>query len=126
MVYIVDDDPNIRDAFEMLLKSVNYKCKSYENAELFLENYVVGEKDLLILDMHLTGMSGCDLLKKISQRGLHIPTIVVTAFDEPKYREYCREYGVLAFLRKPVDSIALIDLIKYNLENRLSTYKTQL
>jgi FixJ family two-component response regulator len=73
--------------------------------------------------MHLTGMNGCMLLEKLHEKGLHLPVIVITAFDEPKYRECCREYGVLAFLRKPVDGEALLDIIKYNLESQLSANK---
>jgi len=118
MVYIVDDDQNIRDAFQMLLLSERYKCNCYENAEMFLENYNSTGHDLLILDMHLTGMNGGELLEKLSDQNFKLPVIVVTAFDEPKYREQCRRYGVIAFLRKPVDSAALIDLVNYNLEIR--------
>jgi two-component system sensor histidine kinase/response regulator len=57
----------------------------------------------------------------MENKGLHLPVIVITAFDEPKYRDSSREYGVLAFLRKPVDGEALLDIIKYNLESQLST-----
>jgi FixJ family two-component response regulator len=116
MVYIVDDDQNIRDAFEMLLKSTGYECKSFESAEQFLKNYKQGARDLLILDMHLIGMNGCNLLEKLTKMGLHLPVIVITAFDEPKYRDCCKEYGVIAYLRKPVDGTALLDLIKFNLD----------
>jgi two-component system sensor histidine kinase/response regulator len=66
--------------------------------------------------MQLTGMDGCTLLEIMDKIGLHLPVIVVTAFDEPKYRDCCREYGVIAYLRKPVDGEALIDLIKYKLD----------
>ena len=120
MVYIVDDDQNVRDGFTMLLKSSGYECKCFESAEEFLQSYKIGAGDLLILDMHLNVMNGCTLLEKLNKKGLHLPVIVISAFDEPKYRECCREYGVLAFLRKPVDSSALIDLIRYNLESQLS------
>jgi FixJ family two-component response regulator len=121
MVYIVDDDQNVRDGFMMLLKSAGFEYSCFENAEKFLKNFKPGVKDFLILDMHLTGMDGCTLLEKMEMEGLHLPVIVISAFDAPKYRECCREYGVLAFLRKPVDGEALIDLIKYNLESQLST-----
>jgi len=121
MIYIVDDDPNVRDGFMMLLKSAGYKCNCFESAEEFLKNYEAGAGDLMVLDMNLIGMSGCSLLEKLDKRGLHLPVIVITGFDEPKYRDSSREYGVLAFLRKPVDGEALLDIIKYNLESQLST-----
>jgi FixJ family two-component response regulator len=116
MLYIIDDDQNVRDGFMMLLKSAGFKCSSFESAEEFLKNYNAGVNDLVILDMQLTGMNGCTLLEEMDKKGLHLPVIVVTAFDEPKYRECCREYGVTAYLRKPVDGEALIDLIKYKLD----------
>jgi len=121
IIYIIDDDPNVRDGFTMLLNSAGYECTSFESAEEFLKNYKAGLKDLIILDMNLIGINGCTLLEKLEEMGLHLPVIVITAFDEPKYRECCREYGVLAFLRKPVDGEALLDIIKYNLEIQLST-----
>ena len=121
MVYIVDDDQNVRDGFTILLRSSGYECRCFASAEEFLKNYKKQARDLLILDMHLIGINGCTLLEKLEEKGLHLPVIVITAFDEPKYRNCCREYGVLAFLRKPVDGEALLDIIKYNLEIQLST-----
>ena len=53
-------------------------------------------------------------LQKLNEDGLHIPAIVVTAFDDAHNREACRKYGVKAYMRKPVDGEALIDIIKYN------------
>jgi FixJ family two-component response regulator len=121
MIHIIDDDHHIRDGFSMLIKSANFKCSCFESAEKFLENYKSEENDLIVLDMNLTGMNGCNLLEVLESKGLHLPVIVVTAFDEPKYRKCCKEYGVIAYLRKPVDGDALIDLIKYNFEPRIQT-----
>ena len=116
MIYIIDDDQNVRDGFMMLLKSASYECRCFESAEEFFKNYKSGAGDLLILDMHLIGMNGCMLLEKMEKKGLHLPAIVITAFDEPKYRERCKEYGVIAYLRKPVDGEALLDLIRYKID----------
>jgi CheY-like chemotaxis protein len=44
-----------------------------------------------------------------------MPVIVITASDDSQNKEYCREYGVKAYLRKPVDAEALLDLINYNI-----------
>ena len=121
MLYIIDDDKHVRDGFMMLLKSAGYECSCFESAEEFLKNYKAGLKDLIILDMHLIGMNGCTLLEKMDKKGLHLPVLAITAYDEPKYRDSCRDYGVLAYLRKPVDGEALLDIIKYNLESQLST-----
>jgi FixJ family two-component response regulator len=115
MIYLIDDDKSVRRGFEMFLKSAQMDLESFENAEDFLSAVKPSEKDILILDLHLPGMNGCDLLKKMNKDGIYIPIIVVTAFDDLQSRECCRQYGVKAYLRKPVDSEALNDMIKYSL-----------
>jgi FixJ family two-component response regulator len=114
MIYIIDDDKSVRRGFEMFLKSAELDLTSFENAEAFLSEVKPQPKDILILDLHLPGMNGCELLNKLKANGVHIPVIIVTAFDEPESRNACKEYGVIAFMRKPVDSEALLDLITYS------------
>ncbi len=112
MIYIIDDDRFVRRGFEFLLKSEGFESRGFESAEEFLLKCQPGESDLLILDIQMPGMSGCDLLVNFSVNGICIPVIVVTAFDEPASRECAEKYGVLAFLKKPVDGEDLISLIK--------------
>lgn len=111
MIYLIDDDKSVRRGFEMFLKSAD--MESFKTAEDFLVRIKPGEKDILILDLHLPGMNGCNLLKKMNLEEIHIPVIAVTAFDELSSRECCRQYGVKAFLRKPFDGEAISDMIKY-------------
>jgi FixJ family two-component response regulator len=115
MVYLIEDDKSVRRAFELFLKSAGLDHESFESAEAFLSYSRPHLNNLLVLDLNLPGMSGNDLLKKFQKDDFHIPVIVVTAFDDPVSRETCRQYGVKAVLRKPVDGEALIDIIKYYL-----------
>jgi FixJ family two-component response regulator len=115
MVYIIDDDKYVRRGFEILFKSACLKCFSFGSAEEFIDTvHSSSENDVLILDMHMPGMSGCELLNYLAKNEVFFPVIVVTAFDEQESRECAKNYGAVAFLRKPVDSEALIDLIKYS------------
>jgi two-component system CheB/CheR fusion protein len=114
MLYLIDDDLHIRRAFELLLKSVDMPYQSFQNAEEFLASAALTEKDVLVLDLNLPGISGTELLMKLSKAAQKINVIVVTAYDEPLIRGHCKEYGVKAYLRKPVDSEALIDIIRYS------------
>jgi FixJ family two-component response regulator len=116
MIFIVDNDQNIREGYRMLLKSAGFDCKSFETAEEFLKNFHEEETELLLLDIHLHGMNGFALLEKLEKEGSHLPVIIITAYDENESRVQARKYGVMAYLRKPIDSEALIDLIKYNLD----------
>lgn len=114
MIYIIEDDKAIIRGFELFLKSAGMEFRSFESAVDFLTEYQPGLQDILILDLNLPGMMGCDLLEKFSEDGIHIPVIVVTAFDDAENRATCKQYDVKAYLRKPVDGEALIDIIKYH------------
>jgi FixJ family two-component response regulator len=120
MIHIIDDDKNVRDGFTLLLNSAGYECDSFEGAEEFLDCCKPGENDLLILDVQLTGMSGCALLENLAKRGMQLPVIMVTAFDERISRNCAKDYGAIAYLRKPVDCEALIDLIRFNVVTKNS------
>lgn len=116
MIYIIDDDPNVRDGFMLLLKSAGYKCSSFESAEKFLKIYEAGENDLLILDIHLPGMSGCALMEYLRKNNMHLPVIIITGYDDEATRTEAKNYGAVAYLRKPVDGEALLDLIRYKID----------
>ena len=116
MIYLIDDDKSVRRGFGMFLKSAGYDYTSFESAENFLDMFKPVNGDLIVLDLSLPGMNGCDLVRKFSEEGYHVPIIVVTSLDDSGSRGLCRKFGVKAFLRKPVDGEALIDLIKYHLQ----------
>jgi FixJ family two-component response regulator len=115
MVYLIDDDESVRRAFTLFLNSAHIDHQSFRSADDFLSVFKPGEKDLLVLDLNLPGMKGIELLKEIKNRNTQLTIVVVTANDEPKSREYCRQLGVKAYLRKPVDAEALLDIISYNI-----------
>ena len=114
MIYIVDDDKYVLRGFQILLKSEDLESTAYESAEEFLKSWDEDERDILILDIHMPGMSGCDLLEYLEKRNLHLPVIIVSAYEEPASRICSKKYGVLAYLIKPVESEILLDLIKTN------------
>jgi two-component system, LuxR family, response regulator FixJ len=115
MVYLIDDDESVRRAFTLFLNSANIDHQCFRSAADFLPAYKEGRKDILVLDLNLPGMNGIDLLKKIKDSSGLLTVIVVTANDEPNNRDYCRHFGVKAYLRKPVDAEALLDIINFNI-----------
>ncbi len=115
MVYLIDDDESVRRGFRLFLNSAGIDHQSFQSADEFLEVFEPHERDLLVLDLNLPGTNGIDLLRTIERLGIHISVVVVTAHDEPKSREYCKHYGVKAYMRKPVDAEALLDIIQYDM-----------
>jgi FixJ family two-component response regulator len=111
MIYIIDDDLNVLRGFQILLKSAGMECCVFDNVEEFLCNWNKNEADMLILDIHMPEIDGCDLLDYLEKRNMHLPVIVITAYDVPESRSSSKNFGVLAYLTKPVDSETLIELI---------------
>jgi FixJ family two-component response regulator len=62
-------------------------------------------------------MDGFDLMEQLISKGIHIPIICVTAFDDVKSRERARELGAAAYFTKPVDDQALIDAINWAIQS---------
>jgi FixJ family two-component response regulator len=115
MIYIIDDDKFVRRGLELFFKAAGLKFSSFGSADEYLATTTSVLSDIIILDLNLPGISGIDFLKKLEKEGPHLQVIVVTAFDDPQSREYCRQYGVKAYLRKPVDGEALMDIIRFNM-----------
>ena len=57
--------------------------------------------DCLVLDIHLGGMSGLELLTRFRTEGNNVPALVITAHDDPHSREQATKVGCIAYLRKP-------------------------
>jgi FixJ family two-component response regulator len=115
VIYIVDDDKYVLRGFQILLRSEGLESTSFESVEEFIKSWDHDENDLLILDIHMSGMNGCDLLEYLEKKNLHPRIIIVTAYDEQSSRNCSMKYGCMAYLTKPVESDALITIIKQTL-----------
>lgn len=115
MIYIVEDDNHVRKALELVIHSHGYASKSFSNAKEFLVDPIVKKgEDILILDMNMNGLHGRDFLRELINIQSPLNIIGITANDDAETRSFCRECGVKALLTKPLDSKALLDLIKYH------------
>lgn len=115
MIYIIEDDNHVRKALELVIHSHGLLCNSYAGAEEFLEDVMQKSTgDILILDMNMAGLHGRDFLDTLVSMKSPLVIIGITAHDDAEIRSFCRACGVKALLTKPVDSQALLDLVKYH------------
>lgn len=121
MIYIIDDDKYVLRGFQILLMSEGMESKTFSKVEEFLESWKPIETDILILDMHMPGLGGCNLLDYLKKKNLHPDVIIVTAYDAIESRKCSENYETLAFLTKPVDSELLIGIIKNRKHNFINT-----
>jgi FixJ family two-component response regulator len=115
-VFVVDDDPGIRDSARWLLESVGLRVETYDSAQAFLDAYVATRPGCLILDVRLPGMNGLDLLDELRNRGATMPVIVVTAFGEVHSAVRAMKGGAIDVMEKPTRDQVLLDRVHQALE----------
>jgi FixJ family two-component response regulator len=115
-VFVVDDDPGIRDSVTWLFQSVGLPVETYGSAQKFLDTYVASRPGCLILDVRLPGMGGLDLLEALRRRGATLPVIVVTAFGEVHSAVRAMKGGAIDVMEKPTRDQVLLDRVQQALE----------
>jgi FixJ family two-component response regulator len=112
IISIVDDDASVRRALRNLLSSEGFQAETFESAEAFLESGDRESAGCLVLDLGLPGMSGLELLTRLTAAGSPRRIIVLTAHDGDEIRQQCLRAGAVAFLEKPFQSDALLDALR--------------
>jgi FixJ family two-component response regulator len=110
-VAIVDDEEGIRKALGRLLRAAGLEAHGYANGQEFLTAAAERRPDCVVLDLHMPGMSGLQVLRKLKATGLLLPIVVITAHDEAETREQCLSTGARAYLRKPLEDRLLLNAI---------------
>jgi FixJ family two-component response regulator len=85
-IAIVDDDPAVRKALKRLLGTRAFQARTYASAQDFFGALPGGLPGCLIVDLQMPGMGGLDLQQHLKRIGINVPTIVITAHDEPGVR----------------------------------------
>jgi FixJ family two-component response regulator len=110
VVAIVDDEPCVRRALGRLLDLAGYEARPYASGGEFLDH--LDGIDLVILDLHLPGMSGLDVQKALAGRHSRIPVVVLTGNDTPANRARSLAEGARAYLTKPIDDEELLHALR--------------
>ncbi len=77
-VYIVDDDPSVRDAVARLIRSAGWRAETFASAREFLASPWADVPSCLILDVQLPGLSGLDLQQRLAEAGARTSIIFLT------------------------------------------------
>ena len=122
-VAIVDDEEGIRKALSRLLRASGLDAESYANGQEFLDAAAEHRPDCVVLDLHMPGMSGLQVLRKIKATGQRLSIVVITAHDEPETREQCIDAGACAYLRKPLEDRLLLNAISAAMRTHTASIK---
>ena len=110
-VFIVDDDPAVRDSLRWLLESMRLKVATFASAEDFLKFYTMHRIGCLILDVRMPGMSGLQLQQSLTKQKYALPIIFITGHGEIPMAVRAMQAGAMYFLEKPFEDQVLLDYV---------------
>jgi FixJ family two-component response regulator len=116
VVYIVDDDSDVRESLVILMETVGQAFKEYETAHAFLEDYRGGMRGCLVADIRMPRMSGLELQEKLIDAGSLLPIIFITGHGDISLAVKAMRRGALDFIRKPFHEQNLLDRINEALD----------
>lgn len=116
IVYIVDDDSSVREALEDLLSSVALRSHSFASAQSFAAATRGDAPSCLVLDVRMPGESGMEFLAHMAERGLALPTVMITGHGDIAMGVRAMKDGAIEFLTKPFRDQDLLDAINRGIE----------
>jgi FixJ family two-component response regulator len=111
-VYIVDDDPDMRDSLRWLIKTVGLHAETFSSAAGFLRDFAPNGPGCVILDVRMPGTSGLDLFEELVARGEGMPVIFITAYADVTMAVRAMKCGAVEFVEKPFNRQTLLDKVQ--------------
>jgi FixJ family two-component response regulator len=113
LIAVLDDEASVRKALGRLLRAAGFESRAFASGHEFLEACRHEPPDCVVLDMHMPGMSGLEVLKRTSSLGIFLPMVLITADDESHRCQRMLDEGAVSWLRKPVDGPQLIQCVEH-------------
>jgi FixJ family two-component response regulator len=108
-IAVIDDDESFRVALVESLSSLGYGVDGYASAEEYIHRAGGKSFTCVVTDIHMPGMSGIDLMKRLAAHGATTPVILITARSDTNLEAKAVATGAACLLRKPFD---INDLVK--------------
>ena len=120
-IFVIDDDPSVRQSLESLIKSVGWRVLIYGSAQEFLGSGHLEAPGCIVLDVRLPGLSGLDLQQALLRAKSHLPVIFITGHGDIPMSVQAMKAGAVEFLPKPFREQDLLDALKLALDRDRTT-----
>ena len=109
---VVDDDEWVADSLKSLLETFGFDVQSYHSGIELLANDQRCSMGCLIIDHHMPDMNGLDVIERLQEEGVRLPTILISGRLDKEIRERAGNLGIASVIEKPFTANNLIDLIR--------------
>jgi FixJ family two-component response regulator len=116
IVFVVDDDKSVRESLGGLIRSAGLRVETFASAQRFLDGPRADAPSCLVLDVHLPGLSGLELQRRMAEGGVEIPIIFITGRGDIPMSVRAMKAGAVEFLTKPFRDHDLLDAIGHAIE----------
>ena len=111
-VFLIDDDPGVRDALTLLLSLKGLSTQPFATADSFIEGYRPERAGCVLTDLRMPGMTGLELQAELAARHIEVPLVVLTAHGDVPTARAALKNGAFDFLEKPVDDAQLVEVLR--------------
>ncbi len=118
LVAIVDDDASVRQSTRRLIRSFGYRAEAFASGEEFLASASAAGTACLVLDVRMPNMDGLEVRRRLTERGVQIPTVFLTGRASDDEERRARSAGAVEFLRKPVGKATLLQVLQKRSRSR--------
>lgn len=125
LVHVIDDDEAVRVSLAFLLEMADLPSRTYASAQDFLEIAETLDSGCIVTDVRMPQMSGLELVRRLKERGVTLPVIVITGHGDVPLAVEAMRAGVLDFLEKPFEDDTLLASIRMALNSAAETTEQQ-
>jgi FixJ family two-component response regulator len=111
MVFVVDDDPAVREAIDSLLRAAGFKVEVFSSGKKFIDSPVPDVPACVVLDVRLRGENGLDIQRELAAKKSRLPVIFITAHGDVRTGVQAMKAGAIEFLTKPFNDVELLAAI---------------
>jgi two-component system response regulator FixJ len=112
IAHIVDDDEHVRNSTIALLKAGGIPSRGHASGDAFLKDFDISTGGCILLDLHMPGLSGFQVLDNLREQGNRLPVVLFSGRTDSKTEELAIKLGAAALLPKPIAPMQLIRLVR--------------
>jgi FixJ family two-component response regulator len=116
VVFVVDHDPPMRNAMQLLFRSVGLRSEAYASVAEFLQRKPADTPCCLVLDVRLPGLSGLDFQAELTKANNQVPIVFMTGYGDITMTAKAMKAGAIEFLPKPIRNQDMLDAVHLGLE----------